>query len=168
MTQKHSFFQLHPHPQKVRLIVRLLIPYKILPSAASSYRQAIVDLREEKRYSWRGPATDFREALRETLDYLAPDNLVIAMPGYKPEKDTNGPTMKQKVRFILTRRGVSKAQSATSENATESIENMVGAFVRSVYTRSSISTHTPTEKTEVVRVKNFVRATLCELLEIQS
>jgi hypothetical protein len=139
---------------------------KILPSASVSYRQALTDLHEEKRFSWRGPATDLRECLRETLDYLAPDKEVESMPGYKLERDTHGPTMKQKVRYLLTKRGISKVQSATAENAADSVENIVGTFVRSVYTRSSISTHTPTDKSEVLRIKNFVRATLCELLEI--
>lgn len=139
---------------------------KILPSAALAYQQALEDLNEETRFSWRGPATDLRESLRETLDHLAPDKEVEALPGYKQEKDTNGPTMKQKVRFILTKRGTSKGQSATAEHAVESVETLVGSFVRSVYTRSSISTHTPTDKNEVIRIKNYVRATLCELLEI--
>jgi hypothetical protein len=58
--------------------------------------------------SWRGPATDFRESLRETLDHLAPDSAVKAEPGFKLEQNTSGPTMKQKVRFILKKRGVSK------------------------------------------------------------
>jgi len=139
---------------------------KILPTAALSYKQALIDLEGEDRFSWRGPATDLREALRETLDHLAPDKDVMAMPGFKLEKDTHGPTMKQKVRFILTKRGISKAQSATAESSVESVENIVGSFVRSVYTRSSISTHTATDKNEVLRIKSYVRVTLGELLEI--
>lgn len=141
---------------------------KILPSAALSYKQAIMDLQTDYRFSWRGPATDLRESVRETLDHLAPDVDVVGMTGYKQLKDTNGPTMKQKVRYILMKRGITKTQSETSENATESIEEGLGKFVRSVYTRSSISTHTPTEKDEVIRIRNFVRATLCELLEIKN
>src|SRR5205823_4436386 len=42
----------------------------LCPSAAQSYRQALVDLGSESRTSYRGPATDLREALRETLDML--------------------------------------------------------------------------------------------------
>ena len=141
---------------------------KILPSAALSYQQAIIDLKEDNRHSWRGPATDLRESLRETLDHLAPDKEVQAMPSYKQEKETSGPTMKQKVRFILSKRGISKTQSSTAESAIESIESTVGTFVRSVYTRSSISTHTPTDKNEIIRIKNYTRATLCELLEINT
>lgn len=141
---------------------------QIVPSAALSYRQALADLGAESRFSWRGPATDLREALRETLDYLAPDADVTAMTGYKQVPDTNGPTMKQKVRFILKNRGISKALGAPAETATEAIESAVGSFVRSVYTRSSVSTHTPTDKNEVLRIRDFVRVVLCELLEIQT
>jgi hypothetical protein len=139
---------------------------KILPSAALSYRQGIQDLLAESRFSWRGPATDFRESLRETLDHLAPDNEVKSMPGFKQAPDTNGPTMKQKVKYILEKRGLSKSKGETTENAIDAIELSLGSFIRSVYTRSSISTHTPTDKGEVVRVRNLVRAVLSELLEI--
>lgn len=139
---------------------------KIVPSAAFSYRQALLDLQMDTRLSWRGPATDLREALRETLDYLAPDRDVINMQGYKQLPNTNGPTMKQKVQYVLKNRGFNKSLSTPAETATESIEEAVGSFVRSVYTRSSVSTHTPTEKNEVIRIRDFVQVVLCELLEI--
>jgi len=137
----------------------------LLPSASASYEQALIDLSELTRLSWRGPATDLREALRETLDHLAPDGDVIASPGYKAEPNTQGPTMKQKVRYILKHRGRSKAVSATAEDATLAIDEAIGAFVRSVYTRSSVSTHTATDKNEVLRVLELVRVVLGELLE---
>jgi len=140
----------------------------IVPSAALSYQQALQDLQAEKRFSWRGPATDLREALRETLDHLAPDADVTAMQGYKQSSDTNGPTMKQKVSFVLKKRGITKALSAPAETATESVDIAVSTFVRSVYTRSSVSTHTPTDKGEVIRIRDFVRVVLCELLEVRT
>jgi len=140
---------------------------RLVPSAALSYEQAIVDIHACERLSWRGPATDLREALRECLDHLAPDDFVIAQPGFKPEPQTNGPTMRQKVRFILKTRGMSKAGMQSPESATEAVEEAVGSFVRSVYTRSNVSTHTPTDKREVLRVRDWVRVALCELLEIQ-
>ena len=146
------------------LIISTLM--NLLPSASFSYRQAVEDLQSNNRYSWRGPATDLRESLRETLDYLAPDEQVIGMPGYKPEKDTNGPTMKQKVRYILKNSGISKSISDTTEKATDYIEEMLGSFVRSIYTRTSVSTHTPTDKNEVIKIKEWVKLILCELLEI--
>jgi hypothetical protein len=139
----------------------------LLPSAAASYEQALADLASETRFSWRGPATDLREALRETLDHLAPDADVTGAPGYKAEPNTSGPTMKQKVRYILKNRGHSKAASATTEDATTAIDEAIGSFVRSVYTRSSVSTHTPTDKREVIRILDLVRVVLGELLEAQ-
>lgn len=139
----------------------------LLPSAAMSYEQALLDLAQNQRLSWRGPATDLREALRETLDHLAPDADVLNAPGYKQEKDTNGPTMKQKVRFILKNRKTSKNVAATTEDATSTVDEAVGAFVRSVYTRSSVSTHTPTSKDEVTLVLRLVRVVLSELLEVR-
>ncbi len=141
---------------------------QIVPSAALSYQQALLDLQTKQRFSWRGPATDLREALRETLDHLAPDEDVVAMPGYKQSAATNGPTMKQKVRFVMKSRGVKKALSAPAEEATQSIDSAVGTFVRSVYTRSNVSTHTPTDKSEVLRIRDFVRVVMCELLEVRT
>lgn len=138
----------------------------LVPSAALSYKQALTDLTLPSRFSWRGPATDLREALRETLDYLAPDSDVIKGEGFKLEVNAHGPTMKQKVRYILKNRGISKTLSATPETAVEFVETAIGTFVRSVYTRSSVSTHTPTDKSEVLRIRDWVRITLCELLAI--
>ncbi len=154
--------------EKTALDVRIITTLRALvPSAALSYEQALQDLGQPERLSWRGPAADLREALRETLDRLAPDDEVKAMPGYKDEPDARGPTMKQKVRFILRNRQVSKALTATTEDATRAVDESIGAFVRSVYTRSSISTHTPTEKSEVSRVLDLVRVVLSELLEVR-
>jgi hypothetical protein len=80
----------------------------IVPSAALSYEQAVLDLQQTSRLSWRGPATDMREALRECLDHLAPDAAVAGQAGFRLESGTTGPTMKQKVRFILKSRGHTK------------------------------------------------------------
>lgn len=138
------------------------------PNAALSYHQAVIDLRSDDRISWRGPATDLREALREVLDVLAPDKEVTQMAGYKQVDGTAGPTMRQKIRFILRSRGQSRASVTSVEEATDALESALGAFVRSVYTRSSVSTHTPTDKSEVLRVRDLVRVVLCELLEIHT
>jgi hypothetical protein len=140
----------------------------LLPSAALSYEQALLDLEQPQRLSWRGPASDLREALRETLDHLAPDEDVASAPGYKKVPDTNGPTMKQKVRYILRSRGTAGASASTTEDATATVDEAIGSFVRSVYTRSSLSTHTPTERSEVVRIRDLVRVVLAELLEVQT
>ena len=140
----------------------------LLPSAALAYEQGLLDLSATNRLSWRGPATDFREALRETLDHLAPDKAVIGQTGYKPEPNTNGPTMKQKVRYVLRQRSKARMIVESSEAAVESVDAIMGTFVRSVYSRSSVSTHTPTDRDEVIRVRDFVKLALCELLEIRA
>ena len=139
---------------------------RLVPSAAFSYEQAILDLSGPERKSYRGPATDLREALRETLDHMAPDKDVTSQHGFKLERDTKAPTIKQKVRFVLRKRGLSKTLSETPEKAVDSVEETIGSFIRSVYSRSNVSTHTPTNRSEVLRVRDWVRIVLCELLEI--
>lgn len=138
-----------------------------LPSAALSYRQASIDLAGGSRLSWRGPATDLREALRETLDHLAPDDEVESQAAYRRDPDTKGPTMKQKVRYLLSKRNLPRSATETSEKAAEAVEDAMGAFVRSVYTRSNLSTHTPTDRREVLRIRDLVRVCLRELLELR-
>ena len=45
----------------------------LVPTAALSYQQAIRDLADSTRVSYRGPAAELREVLREVCDHLAPD-----------------------------------------------------------------------------------------------
>ncbi len=147
-----------------RLIIETL--NEVCPSAAASYAQALEDLGADKRLSWRGPATDLRESLRETLDEMAPDDEVLASPGFKLEKDAHRPTMKQKVKYILKKRRLPSGAMAAPETAVQGIEEIVGGLTRSVYTRSNLSTHTPTTKEEVVRLHAWVRLVFCDLLEV--
>lgn len=135
-------------------------------SAALSYEQALIDLQARNRLSWRGPATDLREALRELLDTLAPDKDVKNANGFKLEANATRPTMKQKTEYILKRRRLAKNAIKSVQNSIAIVEEMVGSFVRSVYVRASISTHVPPDKSEVIRVHNQVRTVLSELLEI--
>jgi 2-polyprenyl-6-methoxyphenol hydroxylase-like FAD-dependent oxidoreductase len=67
-----------------------------------------------------------REALRETLDALAPDTEVEKMPGYRLEPSAQRPSMRQKARFILKNREMVGNQIAVSETAAVS----AGAAVR--------------------------------------
>jgi hypothetical protein len=140
---------------------------KMVPSAALSYRQALADIQESHRLSWRGTATELREALRETLDHLAPDLEVLAQPGFKLEGEMKGPSMKQKVRYVLSARGVSKTASAVPEDASSAVEAAFASLVRSLYTRGSMSTHVNTSRSEVERVLMWVRAVFQELLELK-
>jgi len=138
----------------------------VCPASAASYQQALSDLSEHQRASWRGTATELRESLRELLDTLAPDAEVQAVQGFKLEPDAKRPTMKQKARFILRNRGRASGQLEVPETAIDGVENVIGGLVRSVYTRSAVSTHVVTNKDEVLRVLAWVRLVMCELLEL--
>ncbi len=131
----------------------------IVPSAAVSYKQAVIDLSDEGRLSFRGPALELREALRETLDHLAPDDKVMAMPGYKQEPQRAGPTMKQKVRFIL-----GKNSGDAPENAVTALEEAISTLTRSVYDRSSKATHVAGERRTVLQVRRYVVVVLHDIL----
>lgn len=137
----------------------------LVPSAARSYEQAIRDLADNHRISFRGPALELRECLRETLDHLAPDADVLGSEGFALEKGRNGPTIKQKVRFILKARGRSKDASKAPEQSSETVEEMVSALTRTIYDRSSAATHVATERKKVDQVRRYIAAILHDILE---
>jgi Predicted pPIWI-associating nuclease len=137
-----------------------------LPSAALSYRQALSDLSDSERVSFRGAAHELREAVREVLDQLAPDEKVINAPGFKFEKDRTKPTMKQKVRFIFKNQQRSSTACGPAEIAADGIAEITASMARSTYDRGSISAHTEQTKAEVLKVKRYVDAVLHDILEV--
>jgi hypothetical protein len=136
----------------------------LVASAAQSYRQAILDLRDENRVSFRGPALELREVLREVLDHLAPDSEVMAAAGYTHEKDRAGPTMKQKMRFVLKSKG-KRSTSDPPEQTVTVFEEAIAALTRSVYERSSKATHVAGDRQAVVQIRRYLVAILHEILE---
>lgn len=138
----------------------------LVESAGLSYEQACLDLRDNTRCSFRGAATELREALREVLDHLAPEKEVISQENFKLEKGKKRPTRKQKVRYILKSRGKNRSQTEAPESAVALVEEKVGALAGSVYNRFSVSTHISTSKQEVRQIKAYVDVVLGELLEI--
>jgi len=148
----------------VRLIASL---HSVKPSAALAFEQGLIDLHQTDRKSWRGTTVEFREALRETLDTLAPDDVVTGQAGYKQEPDTRGPTMKQKAIFILKSRRPKDPQVKAFGDAIDVVEELIGKFVRSVYTRSSVAVHVADSKEEAKKVRDYVALVLGELLEVK-
>lgn len=138
----------------------------LIPTAALSYRQALVDLADPNRISFRGAAAEMREALRETLDHLAPDKEVEAVKGYAHEKDRTKPTMKQKVRFILKARGQSKSASEVPEQTVRTVDELIATLTRSVYEKSSVATHVATERKTVQQLKRYIATILHEILSL--
>jgi hypothetical protein len=140
---------------------------KIVPTAALSYRQGCMDLNSaDDRISFRGTSTEFREALREVLDKLAPDSELLTDPDFRLDKERTKPTMKQKVRYILRSRGMRRTAIKPATDSIDAIVEMVGAVTRSVYDRASLSTHVMTSSEEVSRIKRYIDNVLFELLEI--
>ena len=138
----------------------------MVPTAARSYEQACLDLRNMHRKSYRGAATELRETLREVLDHLAPDKAVASQEGFALERNQQKPTMKQKTRYVLVSRGMSKALTQTPEAAVGVVEESVASLARSVYKRSSVSTHVGTTRQEVQNIKAYIDVVLAELLEL--
>jgi Predicted pPIWI-associating nuclease len=138
--------------------------HTILPSAALSYNQAVLDLGDSTRLSFRGPALELREALRETLDHLAPDGEVTGAPGYIQEEYRNGPTMKQKVRFILKRKH-SEPSIDAAEKAATAFEEAIANLTRAVYNLSSRAAHVASERRAVVQLRRYVVTILHEIMK---
>lgn len=151
-----------PEEQKIAATLEALAP-----SAAFSYKQALADLTDETRVSFRGPALELREALREALEALAPDKDVMGTDGFKLEDDRKEPTTKQKVRFILQARGLSKSNREVPKDVASEIDELIGRLTRSVQNMSSIATHVSTARSNVLRVKRYIDAVLYDILEIK-
>jgi Predicted pPIWI-associating nuclease len=142
---------------------------QLVPSAALSYQQALRDLAAStERVSFRGTAVELREALRETLDHLAPDDEVMDAQGFRLEPDRTGPTMRQKVRFILRSRQVPEGARRTPEDSVSLIEELTGSLARASYDRGSLATHVASTENEVRQLKMYVDSVLAELLQVHA
>jgi hypothetical protein len=135
---------------------------KMLPAAGESFKQVIADLNDSSRASFRGTAAELREVLREVVDHLAPDHAVMGAQGFQLERGRDGPTMRQKVRFVMKSRGRGSS-AATTEDALAGAD----ALVRSLYNRGSAAAHSAKEKAEVLKIRGYTEAILVDLLEIE-
>ena len=158
------------HTRGIRKRERLIVDtlQKLVPTAAASLEQGIRDLSSGERVSWRGTVVEFRESLREALDYLAPDADVMSMPGHTPQKGTSGPTMKQKALFILKSRRTPSPTIKSVVDTVVLVDDRVSSLVRSVYQRASTATHGTVDKNEASRIRDYVFLVLAELLEIET
>lgn len=138
----------------------------LVPGAALSYRQTIIDLTDDNRISFRGCAVELREALREVVDHLAPDVDVRSATGFQLEKGRDKPTMRQKVQFILKNRGQGETAISASKDAAEHIDIGPDKVARSLYNRGSASTHISTSRQEVMNLLRYTEALLAELLQV--
>jgi len=141
---------------------------RLVPSAGLSYRQALADLSNRGRTSFRGTANELREALREVIDQLAPDEDVMGVKGFRLEPEQTKPTRKQKVRYILRSQGVSGTARGAPERAVELIEELVTSFATSTYDRSNVAAHVASARRDVMQLKIYLDGVLAELLQIHN
>ncbi len=139
---------------------------KLLPDTAIGYKQALDDLSDPGRLSFRGTAAELREVLREVLDHMAPDSSVKSQEGFQLEKGKSSPTMKQKVHFILRSRNSPRTAMKAPEDATSIVDNWRAAFARSAYESASVSAHTLAGRREVCQLKMYVDSVLTDILVI--
>jgi hypothetical protein len=139
---------------------------RISPGAADSYGQALLDLADPRRRSYRGVAHELREVLRETLNYLAPDAEVMAAPGFKLEPETKRPTQRQKAEHVFRKRKLSKEEIAAPGLAITLAEELSATITRTAYTKGAKNAHISTSAAEVRQLKMWIDAVLGELLEI--
>lgn len=137
----------------------------LLPGAALGYRQALRDIADDERHSYRGVAAELREVVREVLDRLVSDD-DLKSAGVAIESGQNGYTQKQKVRLLLKSRGLSDNARKAPEESVRLVDELTASLTRSVYVRGSISTHVTSPVEEVRQLKLYVDGVLGELLEI--
>ena len=147
---------------------RILQTLRELPlnSAADLYEQGIRELEEAHRVAWLGTAANFRQAQWKTLEHLAPDADVLTEPGFKQDPDRKGPTMKQRIAFVLRGLGAGSDTIKTAVDAAAVID-AIGDFGRSAYVNSSGSVHSETTRANVERIRDFTRIVLVEILGLR-
>jgi hypothetical protein len=138
----------------------------LVPAAALSYEQALRDLGAADRISYRGTANELREALRETVDRLAPDDEVVAASGFRLEADQTTPTQRQKVRHILVSRRMSATARRSPEESVSLIEELTSTIARASFQRTNVATHIASTQQEVRQLKMWVDTLLAELLQV--
>jgi hypothetical protein len=132
---------------------------------AVSYRQVKQDIEDNERTSWGGTAHELREILRVMLEELAPDDKVSHQPWFLKDKNSNRPTQKQRVRYILELHNAgSKACEVVEQVA--SFEDMIGNVVRATYSRASDAAHRSKSRREVARIIKYFDVFAHDLLNI--
>lgn len=132
-------------------------------SAAASYRQAIRDLRDRSRVSFRGPAHELRSSLLDIIDRLAPDEDVVRQGGFRFEPGRSTPTLSQKARFALRNR-MSRTGAAPGELSFDLIEEYTAKMCRAVYSKGSMDSHVQAARSDALQMKLYTDALLSALL----
>lgn len=136
---------------------------------ADSYVQAVFDITDGERLSYRGPAAELREVLTGVLHILAPNPRVEETDWYVEARRSGArkettPTRAERVKFILRNRMQGSAQTETAETFMTTVEERLASVVNATYKRGSAATHGGTEQVEVQQIVKYINALLRELL----
>jgi hypothetical protein len=136
---------------------------------AESYEQAVLDVEDDGRLTYRGPAGELREVLTGVLHTLAPTADVQALDWYKEARKSGTrkeptPTRAERVRFILRRRAAGDAATEAAETFMISVEERLAGVVNATYKSGSAATHVGTEQEEVAQLLQYINALLKDLL----
>ena len=136
---------------------------------ADGYEQAVIDIEDSERRSYRGPAAELRELLTLVLHDLAPNAEVQATEWYKDARRSGArkettPTRAERTRFILRSRTKGSAITEAAESYVAMVEERLGHVINATFTRGNAATHAGTERDELVKLLPYINALLGELL----
>jgi hypothetical protein len=143
---------------------------RILDSkVADGYDQAVLDIEDPDRQSYRGAAAELREVLTHVLHILAPTSEVEAMDWYKEARKPGStaepkPTRTERTKFILRKQAQGSTASEFAESYMSMVEERLGHVIGRTFARSNRSTHAESERDELVKMLPYINALLRELL----
>jgi hypothetical protein len=135
----------------------------------NSYEQAVIDVEDPERLSYRGPAAELREVLTSVLHILAPNPQVEATEWYRESRRSGTrkeptPTRAERTKFILRSRAKGSAVTEAAESYMTSVEERLAGVINATYQRGSAATHGGTERDELGKLLPYINALLRELL----
>lgn len=142
---------------------------KLDADLADGYEQAVMDIEDPHRLSYRGPAAELREVLTGVLHALAPNAQVEATDWYKESRRSGArkestPTRAERTKFILRGRAKGSAVTEAAESHMVSVEERLANVVNATYKRGSAAAHAGTEREELENLLPYMNALLRELL----
>jgi hypothetical protein len=147
-----------------RDILRLL--EDVDSNLARAYRQVLADL-QTPRYSFKGTAAELRVTIELLLEKLAPDEEAQKF-GIKPDPVLKKVGYAARATYVLKKKRAADEEGAKKcTDSVRIIEEGVGNVLRGMHKRASTMVHmgAEDERNEVVRLQNYFRALVVDLLE---
>ncbi len=148
--------------QDKEAVKTLLQAYPVLEDG---YNQVLNDLNDSNRLSYKGTANELREVLRGVLAELAPDTEVCKQAWYKQEKDSAGPTRKQRVKYILQSRRASRNENQVFSNTHELFDEIFSRVVISAYDGANEASHKQKQKQEIEKLLSYFNVLIRDLAQ---